>query len=79
MGFRLEGLAHLGSRAGEINEHAARINHIDTEAVRFEPCAKGVKVRLRYTELFAKLQRGEPVMKIGRILVVEFVNKLLES
>jgi len=76
--FRLEGLAHVGGGAGEINEHAAGIDHVDVETMGFEPTGYGVEVGLRQAEAFAEFLRGQPVMEVWRTLRVERVEKLLE-
>jgi hypothetical protein len=77
--FRLEGLTHLSSGAGEIDEHAAGINHIHAETVKPKPRSDGIKIGFRYSEPFAELLRGEPVMEIGRAGSVEFIEKLLKG
>lgn len=74
-----EGFANLGGGAGKINEHAAGIDHVDAETMRFEPGGDDVKVGLRKAELFAEFLRRQPMMEIGRVFGVEFIDELLEG
>src|SRR2546427_460814 len=77
--FRLEGFAHLGSRSGKINEHAAGVDHVDAKAMGLEPSSDYVDVRFCQTEAFAKFLRGQPVMEVWRTFGVEFVDELLKG
>jgi len=79
MNFRLESFALLSGRAGKINEHAAGINHIDPEAVGFEPGSELVEIGLRHSKLLTEFLRGQPMMKIWRTLGVEFIDELLQG
>jgi hypothetical protein len=47
--------------------------------MRLEPGSDGVKVGLRRSEAFAEFLRRQPVMKVWRILGVEFVKELQEG
>src|SRR5260370_9663723 len=77
--FRLEGIAHLGGGAGEIDENTAGIDHVDAKAMGLEPSGDSIEVRLRQTEAFAKFLRGQPLMEVWRTFGVEFVDELLEG
>ena len=77
--FGLEGLAHLSGGPREVDEHAAGINHLDAETVRFEPGGDGVEIGFRHTESFAELLRSKPVMEIRRTSGMEFIKEFLKG
>src|SRR4029077_5339357 len=79
MNLRLEGPSHLDGGAGEVDEHAAGINHVYVEAVGFQPGCDSVKVGLRQSKAFAEFLRGQPVMEVWRILGMELVDELLKG
>ena len=66
-----EGLANLGCRAGKIDEHVVWIHSVHGEPVRRKPAGHLVDVSLRHAVVRANLLRGEPLVKVGRALVVE--------
>ena len=63
--FGLEGLAHVACGAGEINQHAAGIDHVHAKTLRRKPGRDDVEIGLRQTELFSEFLRSHPVMEIG--------------
>ena len=79
MNLRLESPAHLRGGPGEIDEHAAGINHIHAKSVRLKPRSDAAEIGLRHAEPFTQLLRSKPVMEIGRTGRVEFIEKLLQS
>ncbi len=74
----MEGFADFARRAGEVDHHAVGVNGIDGEAVRPKPACDGVDVLLRHTVLLSLFCRHDPVVEIGRALVGEAVDVLVE-
>ena len=70
----MEGRFNCGCGAGEVNHHAVGIDLVHGEAVGLEPAGDGGDVRRRGTVLLAKLLGGEPLVKVGRVGVVERGN-----
>jgi len=69
--FSSEGLANLRCRAGKIDKHVAWINAVDGEPVRRKPAGHLVDVGLGHAVIRANLLSGEPLVKVGRALVVK--------
>jgi hypothetical protein len=78
MDFRAESAAHLLSGSRKIDDHAARVNHIDFEAVGSEPMRHLFQVFFRYAKSVSKFVRANPIVKVRGIRVVERVNELLD-
>ena len=59
-----ESLAHLACGAGEIDHHAAGIDHVDPKTVFPEPGGDHVEVFLRRTEGLSEFLCGEPSVEV---------------
>jgi hypothetical protein len=79
MHFCTESAAHLFRGAGKIDDHSARVNHIDFQAVRPEPMSYLFQVLFRYAKSVSKFFRANPVVKVRGSRVVERVHELLDG
>src|SRR5258708_19603098 len=52
--FRLQGSAHLGGGTGEIDEHAAGIDHVYAKTMGFKPSGDRIEAILSQAEPFTK-------------------------
>ena len=74
-----EGFAHLGRVAGKVNHHAAGIDNVDFKALVLQPIRYCVQILLCHAVLLSKLLSGDPLMKIGRTLRMQFFQELLQG
>jgi hypothetical protein len=77
MDFCAKGPAHLFRGAGKVDDHPARVDRIDFQAVRPEPVSYPFQILFGYAKSVAKFIRANPFVKVGGIRVVERVNELL--
>src|SRR5207245_8565052 len=72
--FGVEGLAHQPSRAGKLDDGAARRHALDLETLGREPVSYGLDVRIGGPEPLPKLAGCEPLVIVGRgldLLLIE--------
>ena len=78
MDLGVEGFADITRRAGEVDHHLIGVDVIDGEAVGPKPARDRVEILLRQSVHFSLLCRREPLAEIGRALVGEAVNILVQ-
>ena len=74
----VEGSAHLLGRTAEIDGQPARLNSVDGESVRLEPCGDGGDVFLRDAVVLGELIGGEPLVEVRRAGGLKLLDVLPE-
>ena len=74
----VEGLFDLAGRTREIDQDPVGVDLVDAEAVRLEPSGNLIDILLRHAELLAEFVGSQPLVEIGRVLVVQRVDQLVE-
>ena len=74
----MEGLTDLACRTREVDHNAAGVDLVDAKAMRLEPAGDGVDIVLRDSESLSKFLGGQPVVEIGRFLVVLLVDQFVK-
>jgi hypothetical protein len=78
MNFSVERIADLARGTREIDHHLVGIDLVDLEAMRSEPSLDGVEVFRSQSVPLTDLLRGQPVMVMRRLGVLEFIDVPVE-
>src|SRR5580700_9993966 len=79
MDLGVKSFANLSGRAGKVDQHAALIDGADPEAMRAQPTHDGIDIALRGAKLDAEFYGCKPLVKAGRIRVVQPVDELIQG
>jgi len=78
MHLGVEGLTQLARRTREVDQNSAEVDLVDAKAMRLEPVGDGVNIFLRHSKPLPKFSRGQPMVEIRRLPVVELVDQFVE-
>src|ERR1039458_5665070 len=69
---------HKSGSAAKINRQSARLNSVNGESVQSQPSRDGIDIFLGNAVVLGELIGGEPLVKVRRWGVVQFVDVLLQ-
>ncbi len=74
----MEAGSNVPSSAREIDQHPARIDHVDCEALGLKPACDDIQVLLRHSESLAELLWGQPLVEVSGFGILLVLEELLE-
>ena len=75
---RMKRLTDLARRAGKIDYHSTRIDHVDLKPMRLEPACDRLQILLRQSEPLSEFRGADPSVEVRRALRMKLINKLLK-
>ena len=79
MNLGVESAANRSRVARKVDQHSARINIVDLEAVSAKPSGNRVDVARARAEPTSKLFRGQPMVVVWGAWVFQLAKQLFES